>query len=114
MRAIHGDDAQSLFQKTGSIALIGLDMRKTMTEDTMVRRTKAANRQAICGRAIKNEMGDAIRFEKLSEISLGFCCDFIRTVCDDMPRIKPPNRFQNFRTDAGIVITCELAPGFSH
>ena len=114
IRAIYGNDAQPLIQKTWSIALIRFDVRKTMTQDAMVRRTKAAKRQAVCRGAVKNEIRDAIRFEKLSKILLGLCSDLIPAVRDDMPWIKTPNRFKSFRTDSGIVVTCELAPGFDH
>src|SRR5215469_9556588 len=76
----------------------------------MVRRAKAANGQAICGSAVKNEEGDTVGFEKISKTAFGFRCDLIGAVGNHMSYVKTANRFQGFRTNSGIVVARKLAP----
>ena len=39
----------------------------SVTENAVVRRTKAADRQTICGRAIEDEKGFAVGFKQVTE-----------------------------------------------
>ncbi len=63
--AVHWNDSESLVQEPRGIAFIRFDMRMSVAENTVVRRTKTADSQTICGSAIADtkKKGLAVGFE---------------------------------------------------
>jgi hypothetical protein len=83
-------------------------VRMSVAKNTVVRRTKTADSQTICGSAIEHEKGLAVGFEYFAENILRFGRDCVRPVTDNVPGTHILKRFKNFRATPGVVITRKL------
>src|SRR5271157_4850856 len=76
----------------------------------MMGQTKATDRQTVRGSAIEHEISVTVRLEQFAEKLFRLRGNCVRAVADNVPWAQILKRFQDFRTNAGVIVTRELAP----
>ena len=76
----------------------------------MVGRTETPDCQTVCRCAIEHEISVTVRLEQFAEKLLRLRGNCVQAVADNVPSAQVLKRFQDFRANAGVIITRELAP----
>ena len=90
-------------------ALIGLHVGHLMAEDAVVTLAAGGQRQGVCGGAVEHKKDLAIGLKNLAEEIGGLLGKGVVAVGPGVAEIGFLKRVPSFRTDARVVVACEMA-----